>query len=143
MREIGSILVSEKESIKGRVDMVHAANMVKKNPLALVVDDEPFIQLAFTTLLAKLGCEVDKASNGQIGVDIVLEHEKNVPYDIIFMDANMPVLNGYEAAKLIRLNSRVETPIICVSAQDSLKHQALCKECGMTEISKNALVMCS
>ena len=39
---------------------------------ALVIDDEPFIQIALGGLLKRLGCTVDKASNGQLGVDMII-----------------------------------------------------------------------
>ena len=112
-----------------------SAVILKGPPKVLIVDDEPFIQLALTVLLKKLGCIVDKASNGQIGVNMVANQlEKSNPYDIVFMDINMPVMNGYEATKLLRENPEVECPIICISAQDSIQHKALCKEAGMNDI---------
>ncbi len=111
----------------------------RKQPAVLVVDDEPFIQFAFSTLLTKLGCAVEKASNGKIAVEMVMERLKSDEpmYDIVFMDANMPVMSGYDAAKMIKQDPHLTVPIVCVSAQDSIKHQALCRECGMAEISKS------
>ena len=101
----------------------------------LVVDDEPFIQLALSTLLSKLGCKVDKASNGKIAIDMV-QKKQNAwdQYEMIFMDVNMPVMSGYEAAQKITKNLKSVAPIICVSAQDSLMHREKCKECGMSDI---------
>ena len=55
-------------------------------------------------------------------------------YDLIFMDANMPVMSGYEAAYEITKDKRVRTPIICVSAQDSIQHKKKCIDCGMSGI---------
>lgn len=107
----------------------------KKIPIVMIVDDEPFIQLTLGSLLKKLGCNVDKASNGRISVNMVnkklIEGEQ---YDLIFMDANMPVMSGYEAAYEITKDGRVGTPIICVSAQDSMQHKKKCIDCGMSGI---------
>lgn len=109
-----------------------------QDPLVLVVDDEPFIQLALGTMLTKLGCKVEKASNGEIGADMVIQHnsQKETKFDMVFMDANMPVLNGYESAKKIRKDALIQCPIICISAQDSAEHQQLCKEAKMDQASK-------
>ena len=110
-------------------------NISLKRPKVMVVDDEPFIQLALGSLLDKLGCITDKASNGKQGIEMINRSAVDgQPYDIIFMDANMPVMNGYEATKLLRENRNITTPIVCVSAQDSLQHKDLCKESGMNDI---------
>ena len=102
---------------------------------ALVIDDEPFIQIALGGLLKKLGCTVDKASNGQLGVDMIINKiNQGEPYSIVFMDANMPVMSGYEAAKIIKSNPSIKCPVVCVSAQDSIRHKNLCKEVGMNDI---------
>lgn len=106
-----------------------------RTPKVLVIDDDPFASLALCSMLKKLGCDVDKAANGQIGVETVSSRAKqNLFYDLVFMDANMPVLNGYEATKMIRRNKDVGTPIICVSAQESAHHKELCAESGMNDI---------
>ncbi len=109
---------------------------LKKEPSVIVVDDDPYIQLAIGSLLTRLGCKVDKASNGEIGVEMVSKKLKDGSggYSMIFMDANMPVMSGYEAAKKIKQELRVPVPVICVSAQDSVQHNTLCAECGMSEV---------
>ena len=99
------------------------------------MDDEPFIQIAISTILKKLGCDVDKASNGKTAIEKVKQKEyEGSQYDIIFMDANMPLMNGYESAKIIRETLNIKVPIVCISAQDSERHKNLCKESGMDEI---------
>lgn len=109
----------------------------------LVVDDEPLIQLAIGTMLTTLGCIVEKASNGRIAYEMVKENNKKAEtqYDLIFMDINMPVCNGYEATKLIRKEHIIQVPIICLSAQESSLHQQQCQEAGMTEICINNVAL--
>ena len=115
-------------------------NISSKKPIVLVVDDEPFIQVALSSLLSKLGCVVEKASNGKIAVEMVNKKiSKENKYDLILMDANMPVMNGYEAAKEI-VNMNLNIPIVCVSAQDSKRHRELCKEVGVNEETRRARV---
>ena len=108
---------------------------IKKQCIVLVVDDEPFIQLAVSNILIKLGCNVDKASNGKMSVDMVKEKfENGDQYDMIFMDVNMPIMSGYEAAQNIKKLKGLTTPIICVSAQDSIQHKEKCESSGMIDI---------
>ena len=109
--------------------------LLKKKPIVLLVDDEPFIQMALGRTLEKLGCLVEKASNGSIALSMVKEkYKENNNYDIIFMDANMPVMSGYEAAEHIRQIKEIDTPIICISAQESKNHIDLCNKVGMAEV---------
>lgn len=110
----------------------------KKTIKVLVVDDEPFIQFAIGSMLTRLDCIVDKASNGTIAYELVKEKNKKEEskFDIIFMDINMPVCNGYESTRLIRKEPIIQVPIICLSAQESSQHQHQCNEVGMTEVSK-------
>ena len=120
--------------------MIHIENIFdkeieKKIPIVMIVDDDPFIQLTLGTLLKKLGCKVDKASNGRISVSMVNEKLlQGKEYDLIFMDANMPIMSGYEEALEITKNVKVKTLIICVSAQDSIQHKKKCEDCGMSGI---------
>lgn len=61
--------------------------------------------------LKKIGFNTDYAINGKQAVDKVMENE----YDIIFMDIQMPIMDGYEAAEIIRKNNK-DIPIIALSA---------------------------
>ena len=118
-----------------RLDPNISKTIPTRKPNVIVVDDEPFIQLALESSLKKLGCLVDKAGNGKIALNMINNKlNQGQPYDLIFMDANMPLMSGYEAARILRQNPNMETPIVCVSAQDSIQHKILCKESGMNEI---------
>lgn len=64
----------------------------------LVVEDAIVNQKVAKMMLEKLGVEVMVAKNGQVGVDMYQEHD----FDVIFMDCQMPVLDGFEATKAIR-----------------------------------------
>ena len=122
-------------SARSENNMYLTNRSIKRLPLVMIVDDEPLIQFALGTILTKLGCVVDKASNGRMSVEMVQKKlAEGDKYDLIFMDANMPIMSGYEAAQIISKDSHVETPIICVSAQDSVQHREKCNKCGMQEI---------
>lgn len=78
----------------------------------LIVEDTRINQIVLTSLLSDAGARVDLADNGQIGVDKVTGGD---PFDVILMDLQMPVLDGYEATRQLRTGGFVK-PIIAVTA---------------------------
>ncbi|MCS6983775.1 MAG: response regulator [Leptospiraceae bacterium] len=80
----------------------------------LVIEDNPINRMLLTTILTKTGLNVEEAENGQKG----LEKAQKQPYDFIFMDIEMPDINGYELAKILRKedNPNRNTKIICITA---------------------------
>lgn len=83
----------------------------------LVEDNELNIEIA-EELLSYIGIKVEKARDGQQAVDILLDRPEHY-YDLVFMDIQMPVKNGYEATREIRASGRedLETiPIVAMSA---------------------------
>jgi len=86
------------------------------NLKALIVEDNPINQKMIKYTLKNIGIDCDMADNGQIGVD--MRSQKH--YDIIFMDIQMPIMNGIEATKAIlkyeKENNLTHVPIIAVTA---------------------------
>jgi CheY-like chemotaxis protein len=68
-------------------------------PRVLVVDDNMINQKIAASMLQKLGCIVDVEDNGRAALNRFISSQ---PYDVIFMDVQMPQMNGYEAAVAIR-----------------------------------------
>ncbi len=97
----------------------------------LVVEDNPINQRVAVILLSKLGFGADVACDGAEAVEMVQKQ----PYDVILMDCQMPVMDGFEATHAIRaLPSPVsQIPIIAVTANALTGQREKCIEAGMND----------
>ena len=98
----------------------------------LVVDDSRANQLVAVAMLERLGCQATLANNGKEALEKVVRED----FDLIFMDCNMPVMNGYDATKQIRIyeGDQVGTlPIIAMTANNSKNEERICREAGMSD----------
>lgn len=104
---------------------------------ALLVDDHPVNQQLGTVILNQIGVDVTLASNGVEAVEQFL-HKR---FDVIFMDCQMPEMDGFEATRSIRQNEagKRRTPIIAMTANALIGDRERCLQAGMDEyISKPA-----
>jgi signal transduction histidine kinase/DNA-binding response OmpR family regulator len=106
----------------------------------LVVEDREMNQRIARLMLERFGYRADFAANGQLAVEAVQQK----PYDVIFMDCQMPVMDGYEATRRIR-QLEAEAPagrqgrarIIAMTANAIGENRRRCLEAGMDDfISK-------
>ena len=98
----------------------------------LLVEDDRSLSRAVSTILQKNNYSVDCVENGQTALDYL---EKDI-YDAVIMDIMMPVMNGYEAAKMIRSMDREDAktiPIIAMTANAFTEDRIKAKEAGMDE----------
>ncbi|MDO5116362.1 MAG: ATP-binding protein [Synergistaceae bacterium] len=101
----------------------------------LLVDDHELNIIVAERLLEKFGFLVDTAANGQEAADKFLAGEPG-RYNAILMDVRMPVMDGLEAAKLIRASQREDAekiPIIAMSANAFAEDVQISRAAGMNE----------
>lgn len=99
----------------------------------LLVEDNEMNQMIATAILEKTGVTIDIAENGQIAVDKVKAAAAGY-YDIILMDIQMPVMDGYEATRRIRAlddPGKAKTPIVVVMANAFEEDRKINMEAGM------------
>ena len=106
------------------------------NRRALVVEDNELNAEIMSEMLNMTGIKVDRAENGKVAVE-KLESEPENYYDIVFMDIQMPIMNGYQAAEAIRqMDHRKDVhtiPIIAVTANAFVEDILTAKAAGMNE----------
>lgn len=96
----------------------------------LLVEDNPVNQMVAKGMLAKLGCQVLVAGHGGEALE-VLEQEE---VDLVLMDCNMPVMDGYEASRRIRDNGRwPDLPIVALTANALSDERERCRAAGMND----------
>lgn len=97
--------------------------MKKKKKSILLVEDDPMVQLVTLRVLAKHGHTVDIAKNGLEAIKCVIARRSKQAFDVILMDLEMPILNGYETSMELR-NYGYSNPIVSFSSKKHLKKLA-------------------
>lgn len=97
----------------------------------LLVEDNDINRLYAKSILQQWHCSVDVAENGLVAIEKV----KYNAYDVVLMDVQMPVMDGYEATRAIRLlNSRMqEVPIVALTANATKTDIERCLASGMND----------
>ena len=96
----------------------------------LLAEDGPDNQRLIAFLLRKAGAEVEVAENGQIALSRVLAAwQEGNPFDIVLMDMQMPVMDGYQAARQLR-SAGYRAPIIALTAHAMADDRRKCIDAG-------------
>ncbi len=127
--EKGSLFETDFDSIK---DIVVKRNISIKKIKIMIVEDNKVNMLLLKTIIKNLYINpvISEITNGKDAVD---QFEALNP-DIIFMDIQMPIMNGYEATQLIRtLKSGQNVPIIAITAGTEKEEKEKCLKAGMND----------
>ncbi|HEY1018567.1 MAG TPA: PAS domain S-box protein [Sediminibacterium sp.] len=96
----------------------------------LVVEDNIVNQRLIDFVLKKMNITADIADNGQLAIE---KCQKNPPYDLIIMDLQMPVMDGYETTIYLREKMGLKTPIIAMTATALKEDQERSARVGMND----------
>jgi CheY-like chemotaxis protein len=114
---------------------IQTAGKVFQKSKILVAEDNPMNMLLISEVLGNMGLEVIKANNGEEAIAMLKLYDP----EMIFMDVNMPVMDGYTATKNIRLLPQpyCSIPVIALTADAMEEDKERCMEVGMNDfISK-------
>ncbi len=101
----------------------------------LIVDDSVIIRDMLQSLIEKCGCLVcGVAKNGKEGIQMFIDFQP----DIVFMDINMPIIDGMEAAKVIK-EIKPDAKIIMLSAMGDQEITSKLKEIGVSIVLKKPI----
>ncbi len=97
----------------------------------LVVEDNPINQKVAEIMLSKAGHDITMACNGLEAVDIYFKQPES--FDMIFMDVQMPEMDGLEATRTIREKGGADIPIVALTAHAMKGDREKCLESGMND----------
>lgn len=95
----------------------------------LVVEDNLLNQKLATTLLSNEGFEVHVADNGEVAIEKLTDNT----YDLVLMDIQMPIMDGYQATRKMRDVLRLSTPVIAMTANALAGERQRCIQAGMND----------
>jgi two-component system, sensor histidine kinase and response regulator len=100
----------------------------------LLVEDNEMNQQVATELLESAGAIVTVANHGGEAVSILTAKEEPPPFDVVFMDMQMPVLDGLSATRILRTKPYLaKLPIIAMTAHALVEERQRCLDAGMND----------
>ncbi len=128
----GQPLITQ-HSVEDARQSVDSVGKTFKASVLLVEDIFPN-QIVAKKFLGGMGVEVEVANDGQEAIDAYKSHT----FDLILMDCRMPVMDGYQATRVIRdlekEYNKTPIPIIALTANASNEDRVLCKQAGMNDV---------
>ena len=104
-----------------------AAPNETRGATVLVAEDNPLNQKLMGILLQKLGCTYRMVGNGREVVEALAEGE----WDLLLLDLQMPVMDGFETMRILREERRSKIPVVALTACVFQEDQDRCREAGM------------
>jgi len=124
-------LRAPRAAIQATEDIAADGAPVKSRPLSiLLAEDDPINQQLTKAFLASSHCLLDIVPNGAAAVDAVRNHD----FDLILLDCQMPVMDGYAATAQIRELSGPRTPIVAITASALEQDKQRCLQADMDDV---------
>jgi CheY-like chemotaxis protein len=126
-----SFVFEKPETRKDRDEPIPKISKFSCSAQILVAEDHLMNMVLIKEVLTNMGLEVIQAANGQEVLELLKDYEPA----LIFMDINMPVLDGFETTKRIRAlnNSRKDIPIVALTADAMKEDKERCRQAGMND----------
>ena len=100
----------------------------------LLVEDNEINQQVATELLEGVGASVTVAGDGKVALDVLFGGPVPEPFDVVLMDLQMPVMDGFQATAAIRTDPRIASlPIVAMTAHATLEEKQRCIAAGMND----------
>lgn len=128
IKVVNTVLGDKRED--GHIITRHMAEELScKGLKILVAEDNPINQKLIQLVLENFGCETEIVSNGLEAFEKI----QNNVYDVVLMDVQMPVMDGFEATKKIRETIKEDVKIIALTANAMKEDEAKCLSAGMDD----------
>ena len=124
------------KKLDASVSTKNKKNKKDKKTNILIAEDNTVNQIVIEQMLTQLNCNATMKNNGQLLIDEITKNQSH-EYDLIFMDCQMPVLDGYEATKFLQffwkshMGRRI--PIVALTANAMPEDKKKCLEAGMDD----------
>jgi len=120
----------KKQNSKKEAPIMGMPDYSWNNRVVLITEDEEINFYYLKTLLQRADAKVLRARNGKEAVDIISEYQGGI--DLILMDLNMPVMDGYEAMRIIK-SRHPSIPIIAQTAYTMNNDRHRCLQAGFND----------
>ena len=108
-------------------------------PLVLVVDDTDVSASLLCMHLRKLNCSSHRAENGEVAIEMLRSAPSPNMYSLILMDLRMPVVDGFEATKIIKGSNASHIPVVALTGETSEENRQRCREIGFDDYKTKPL----
>jgi len=124
---------AEKTTSENRVAATISPEVASLDCRLLLAEDGLDNQRLISYILQKAGADVTVVDNGQLACDQILQQTQNgTPFDVVLMDMQMPVLDGYAAVRQLR-QAGLDVPVIALTANAMMGDREKCLEAGCDE----------
>ncbi len=126
--EVMDLEAAEVEEAVEVLEPIEQTSEEKKHIRILIAEDHIVNQTLFKSILGKQGYSIEVANDGLEALELAKEN----PFDLIFMDIQMPNMNGLEATRAIR-EAGIEVPIVAVTASALKEERQRATDVGMND----------